>query len=104
MTTAEEKEIIKWASDGNLRHMRQNAEIHYLFECLFRRTDILVDGTTRAQVGAMTQFQKIGLLERLQVHPEMISHEILRDISGLVTEIKPHKDGFRTADDFEVSQ
>ena len=101
MTAAEEKEIIDWTSDQNMLHMQQGEQLGYLLEWLFKNTDKLVDGTTKAQVDGMTRFQQIELLERLWVHPDMLGHQMLRDIGQFVEEIKPYKDGFRTADDFK---
>jgi len=98
--TAEDEEILEHLSSQNMLHMRQGEQISYLLEWLFKYTEKLVDGTTKVQVYRMTQFQKIGLLERLWEHPEMIGHQMLRDLGQFVDEIQPFKDGFRTADDF----
>lgn len=100
MTPAEEKEIIDWTSNQSCLHMQQGEQIDYLLEWLFKNIDTLVDGTIKVQVDAMTQFKKIELLEKLYEHPQMIGHPMLRDLGHFVREIKPHKDGFRTADDF----
>lgn len=101
MTSAEENEITDWVSDQSWLHMRQGSEIDHLMDGLLRNTDKLVDGTTKAQVDDMTQFKKIELLERLYQHPQMIGHPMLRELGQFVREIQLHKDGFRTADDFE---
>lgn len=94
-----DQEIIEWASDENSRHMQQTSEIMYLFEWLLRDKDRLVDGTTKVQIAGMTLFQRIELLERLCIHTGMYEHQMLPDISRFVDEIKPYKDGFRTAED-----
>lgn len=100
MTAEEEREIIEWTSDQNLLHMQQSGEIDYIFEWLFRHGDILVDGTTKKQVDEMTRFKRIELLERLSEDSRMFGHEMTREICQFVEEIRPFKDGFRTADDF----
>lgn len=103
--TIEDREMLEDLSDQNFLHMQQGGQISYLLEWLFKNTDTLVDGTTNAQVYEMTRFQQIELLEKLWEHPDMIGHQMLRDIGQFVEEIKPYKDGFRTADDFKrVSQ
>ncbi len=99
--TTEDQEMLEQLSDQNMLHMQQGEQLRYILEWLFKDTDMLVDGTTKAQVDKMTQFKKIELLERLWEHPDMIGHPMLRDIGQFVEEIKPHKDGFRTADDYE---
>jgi hypothetical protein len=97
----EDRNILEDLSDQNMLHVQQCDQLLYLLEWLFRNTDTLVDGTTKEQVDSMTSFKKIELLERLWEHPGMLGHEMLRDIGQFVDEIRPYKDGFRTADDFK---
>ena len=99
--TTEDREMLEHLSDQNMLHMQQGEQLSYLLEWIFKHTDTLVDGTTKAQVDEMTLFQKIELLEHLWEHPKMFGHEMLRDIGQFVEEIKPYKDGFRTAYDFK---
>jgi hypothetical protein len=97
--TTEDRKMLEHLSDQNMLHMQQGEQLGYLLERLFKHTDTIVDGTTKEQVNDMTQFQKIGLLERLWEQPETLGHQMLRDVGQFVEEIKPYKDGFRTADD-----
>ena len=105
MISRQDSDTLERLSNENLLHMQQGEQVDYLFGRLFKNTDTLVDGTTKVQVDGMTRFQKIELFERLWEHPKMLGHQMLREIGQFVEEIKPYKDGFRTADDFKrVSQ
>ena len=101
--TTEDHKMFEHLSDKNMLHMQQGYQLGYLLEWLFKSTDKLDDGTTRAQVDGMTQFMKIELLERLSKHLGMSGHEMRSEIGQFVKEIKPHKGSFRMADDFKCS-
>jgi len=107
MDNASAKEIIDRTSDQNLKHMHEGGNIVYLIEGVFRERATLPDGTTKEQVEAMTQFQKIGILQQLiekedEVFAEPLSYPLVTGINAFLRKVE--KDGFETATDMDLAE
>ena len=96
-----DEEIQAHIDEMHQKHMEDSSQLAYLLDWIFKYDNELLDGTTKEQVGAMTQFKQIELLERINENPVLISKTQVKawEIEHFVRDV--NKSGFRTADDFE---
>jgi len=99
MTNAEASQIIEWTSDENYRHMVQRKTLGRLVD------EVLEDWPKQSElVRKMTPFQQISFLEEVigtKQGRKKIASVTASSIHQFVEDVRPDKNGFRTADDYK---